>query len=64
MVFPSSESQRIPSSYANNMMLAWPGSEREASDDFFSDHKINCMKSLPFPPVAKSVRNRFKSAVK
>ena len=49
----------------SNMMLAWPGSEREASDDFFSDHKINCMKSLPFPPVAKSsVRNRFKSAVK
>ena len=25
------------------MMLAWPGSEREASDNFifFSDHKIN-----------------------
>ena len=52
----------------NNMMLAWPGSEREASDDFFffcSDQKINCIKLLRFQTVAKSsFCNRFKIAVK
>ena len=50
------------------MMLAWPGSEREASDDFIcfcSDNKINYIKLLRFQPVAKSsFCHRFKREVK
>ena len=50
------------------MMLAWPGSEREASGDFIffcSDQKINCIELLRFQTVAKSsFCSRFKIAVK
>ena len=37
-----------------NMMLAWPGSERDDFTFFCSGNKINCIKLLRFQPVAKS----------